>query len=200
MQRNPQQLLEILKSTLGKRLRNITIAQGEVTIDVDASSYLFVMRQLKENEALFFEQLIDLTCVDYLHYGKLTAEDVRNRFAVVVHLLSLTHNCRLRVKVFLNDTKQLLLPSVTQLWPSANWFEREVFDLFGVLFTGHRDMRRILTDYGFVGHPLRKDFPVQGFTEVVYDEQEKRVVYRPVSISPKEAPPRVIRQKGEKNV
>jgi NADH-quinone oxidoreductase subunit C len=186
------QLQEILREHLGERARSCTCLLGEVTLVVDCSDYHDVMQMLKEMPALSFEELIDLCGMDYAEYGN-GAHD-GSRYAVVVHLLSLTHNRRLRVRVFVPDESLPLLPTVTDIWPAANWFEREAFDLFGILFGGHPDLRRILTDYGFVGHPLRKDFPVHGFVEMRYDEEKRKVVYQPVTIEQREITPRVIRE------
>ena len=140
-----------------------------------------------------FAELIDLCGVDYAGYNNNPNGVDGKRFAVVSHLLSLEFNCRLRVRVFAGDEQMPSVPSIVDIWPSANWFEREAFDLYGILFDGHPDLRRILTDYGFVGHPFRKDFPIQGYVEMRYDEEQKRVVYQPVTIEPREITPRVIR-------
>jgi len=185
-------LQETLREHLGERIRSCACLLGEVTLVVDHSDYYGVMQVLKEVPALSFEVLIDLCGVDYAEYGNSSHEEPR--YAVVVHLLSLAHNRRLRVRVFSPDESLPLLPSVTDIWPAANWFEREAFDLFGILFEGHPDLRRILTDYGFIGHPLRKDFPVQGFVEMRYDEEQRKVVYQPVTIEPRDITPRVIRE------
>ncbi len=193
MQRNPIELAESVRVLLGSSLLDISETYGEVTVEVDSSVYSDVMRQLRDDPSLCFEELIDLCGVDYAGYGNYEKGPKRKRFAVVVHLLSLTWNCRLRVRVFANNEDMLEIPSVIDIWPSANWFEREAFDLYGIFFRGHPDLRRILTDYGFVGHPFRKDFPIQGYVEVRYDEKEKRVIYQPVTITPRKITPRVIR-------
>jgi NADH-quinone oxidoreductase subunit C len=187
-----EKLRTALQETLGDCIEELTLALGEVTVVVDKGNYLRAMRALRESAGLQFEELIDLCGVDYSGYGEGTWRGAR--FAVVSHLLSLTHNWRVRVRVFVPEEEPALVPSVTDIWPSANWYEREAFDLFGILFDGHPDLRRILTDYGFVGHPFRKDFPVSGYVEMRYDEQEKRIVYQPVTVEPRELTRRVIRE------
>jgi NADH-quinone oxidoreductase subunit C len=162
---------------------------GEVTVEVVAGQYLDVARRLK---SAGFEQLIDLCGIDYQTYGDRPREG--RRFAAVVHLLSLTHNWRLRLRAFCADDEYPLLASVTEVWPAATWFEREAFDLYGIMFDGHPDLRRILTDYGFIGHPFRKDFPISGHVEMRYDPEQKRVIYQPVSIEPREVVPRIVRE------
>ena len=181
-----------LRNVLGDRIRSLTVALGEVTVVVGASDYLAVMHELHDHADLRFEELIDLCGVDYLTYGDGVWEGPR--FAAVSHLLSVTHNWRLRVRVFALDDDLPVVASVTEIWPSANWYEREAFDFFGILFEGHNDLRRILTDYGFIGHPFRKDFPVSGYVEMRYDPEQKRVIYQPVTIEPREITPRVIRE------
>ncbi|WAW10817.1 NADH-quinone oxidoreductase subunit C [Oxalobacter vibrioformis] len=192
MTKRLKQLQETLREHLGDRIRSCTCLLGEVTLVVDVADYRDVMQMLKETPALSFEELIDLCGMDYAEYGNGAYEGPR--YAVVVHLLSLAHNRRLRVRVFVPDENMPLVSTVTGIWPAANWFEREAFDLFGILFEGHPDLRRILTDYGFVGHPLRKDFPVHGFVEMRYDEEKRKVVYQPVTIEQREITPRVIRE------
>lgn len=194
MQRNPAELAESVRTLLGASVLDVSEAFGEVTVLVDRADYADVMLRLRDEPSLRFEELVDLCGVDYAGYGNQEKAPDGKRFAVVVHLLSLTFNCRLRVRVFAGDGAMPEVPSVVGIWPSANWFEREAFDLYGILFRGHPDLRRILTDYGFVGHPFRKDFPVQGYVEMRYDEKEKRVVYQPVTIEPREITPRVIRK------
>ncbi len=197
MQRNPAELAESVRALLGEKVLGVSEAFGEVTVEVDRSVYSEVMRKLRDDPSMRFEELIDLCGVDYARYGGDPENgQCERRFAVVVHLLSLTFNCRLRVRVFAGGDEMPEVPSVTGIWQSANWFEREAFDLYGILFREHPDLRRILTDYGFVGHPFRKDFPVQGYVEMRYDEKEKRVVYQPVTIEPREITPRVIRDFG----
>ena len=180
-----------LKNALGEGAA-ITVALGEVTVVVKAKDYLASMQKLRDDPALRFQELVDLCGVDYSSYGEGTWDGLR--FAVVSHLLSIEHNWRVRVRVFCPDDDMPLVDSVTSIWRNANWFEREAFDLYGILFEGHGDLRRILTDYGFIGHPFRKDFPVSGYVEMRYDPEEKRVVYQPVTIEPREITPRVIRE------
>jgi NADH-quinone oxidoreductase subunit C len=170
----------------------MTVALGEVTVVVKAADYLASMQKLRDDPSLRFEELIDLCGVDYSSYGEGTWDGAR--FAVVTHLLSLEHNWRVRVRVFAPDDDMPLVQSITGIWRCANWFEREAFDLFGILFEGHGDLRRILTDYGFIGHPFRKDFPISGYVEMRYDPEQKRVIYQPVTIEPRENIPRVIRE------
>ncbi|MFC0402090.1 NADH-quinone oxidoreductase subunit C [Paraburkholderia rhizosphaerae] len=188
--------LETLKANLeaafGGRLSSITESVGELTIVVKASEYLDVAKQLRDDASLKFEQLIDLCGVDYQTYGDGAYEGPR--FAAVLHLLSVSKNWRVRVRVFAPDDGLPIVPSVVDVWNSANWYEREAFDLYGIVFEGHPDLRRILTDYGFIGHPFRKDFPISGYVEMRYDPEEKRVVYQPVTIEPREITPRVIRE------
>lgn len=185
-------LAQALQDTLGARLKSFKRALGELTVTLDPADLLPTMRQLRDHPALRFEQLIDLCGVDYLTYKDGAWEG--KRFAVVYHLLSLTHNWRLRVRTFAENDDFPVVDSVVDVWPSANWFEREAFDLFGIVFTGHPDLRRILTDYGFIGNPFRKDFPLSGHVEMRYDPDLKRVVYQPVTIEPRENVPRVIRE------
>jgi len=177
---------------LGDRIRSMSVALGEVTVVVAATDYLSVMQNLRDHPSLRFEQLLDLCGVDYESYGDGAWNGAR--FAVVSHLMSIAHNWRIRVRTFAPDDELPVVPSVSDLWNSANWYEREAFDLFGILFEGHDDLRRILTDYGFIGHPFRKDFPVSGYVEMRYDPEQKRVIYQPVTIEPRENVPRVIRE------
>src|SRR3569623_903866 len=181
-----------LRNALGAHLQELVVALEEITVCVKSSDYLSAMRVLRDHADLRFEELIDLCGVDYSTYGDGVWEGPR--FAVVSHLLSMTHNWRLRVRVFAPDDDLPMVASMTELWPAANWYEREAFDFFGILFDGHNDLRRILTDYGFIGHPFRKDFPVSGYVEMRYDPEEKRVVYQPVTIEPRDITPRVIRE------
>ncbi|MBC7405344.1 MAG: NADH-quinone oxidoreductase subunit C [Cytophaga sp.] len=181
-----------LRNALGDDLQSMTIALGEITINVQAANYLSAMRVLRDHADLRFEELIDLCGVDYMAYSDGAWDGAR--FAVVSHLLSIAHNWRLRVRVFAPDDEMPVVASVTDLWSAANWYEREAFDFFGILFDGHNDLRRILTDYGFIGHPFRKDFPVCGYVEMRYDPEQKRVIYQPVTIEPREIIPRVIRE------
>jgi NADH-quinone oxidoreductase subunit C len=165
---------------------------GELTVEVQASAYLAACERLKNEHG--FEQLIDLCGVDYASYGDQPREGPR--FAAVVHLLSIKSNWRLRVRVFCPDNEFPVVASLVEVWPAAGWFEREAFDLYGIVFEGHPDLRRILTDYGFVGHPFRKDFPLSGHVEMRYDPEQKRVVYQPVTIDPREVTPRIVREKN----
>jgi NADH-quinone oxidoreductase subunit C len=180
-----------LKNALGEGAA-ISSALGEVTVVVKAADYLASMQTLRDAPALAFDQLIDLCGVDYSQYGEGTWDGLR--FAVTSHLLSIEHNWRVRVRVFCPDDDMPLVESVTGIWRAANWYEREAFDLYGILFDGHGDLRRILTDYGFIGHPFRKDFPITGYVEMRYDPEQKRVIYQPVTIEPREIIPRVIRE------
>jgi NADH-quinone oxidoreductase subunit C len=186
------QLAANLEKVLGNRIQSLEIALGEVTVVVKSDSYFESAMLLRDDPSLAFEQLIDLCGVDY--------QDFRDgawggqRFGVVSHLLSIQHNWRLRLRVFAVDDGYPLIASITPVWNSANWFEREAFDLYGILFEGHDDLRRILTDYGFIGHPFRKDFPISGNVEMRYDPELKRVVYQPVTIEAREITPRIVRE------
>jgi NADH-quinone oxidoreductase subunit C len=180
-----------LKNALGAGA-TVSVALGEVTVVVKAADYLAAMLTLRDEPSLRFEQLLDLCGVDYSNYGEGAWDGLR--FAATSHLLSLEHNWRVRVRVFAPDDEMPVLQSVTEIWRAANWYEREAFDLFGILFEGHNDLRRILTDYGFIGHPFRKDFPISGYVEMRYDPEQKRVIYQPVTIEPREIIPRVIRE------
>jgi NADH-quinone oxidoreductase subunit C len=166
---------------------------GELTVEVQPSAYEDLCEKLKSHPELRFEQLIDLCGVDYASYGDVPRE--APRFAVVLHLLSVSNNWRLRVRALCADDGFPVMSSLVELWPAANWFEREAFDLYGIMFEGHPDLRRILTDYGFVGHPFRKDFPLSGYVEMRYDPEQKRVIYQPVTIDPREVTPRIVREK-----
>lgn len=181
-----------LRNALGDQIQSLAVALGEVTIVVKAADYLSAMRVLRDHVDLRFEELIDLCGVDYSTYGDGTWDGPR--FAVVCHLLSIAHNWRLRVRVFAPDDEMPVIASLIDVWSAANWYEREAFDFYGILFEGHNDLRRILTDYGFIGHPFRKDFPVSGYVEMRYDPEQKRVIYQPVTIEPREITPRVIRE------
>jgi NADH-quinone oxidoreductase subunit C len=189
---HPEELRNAVAAALGDKLGVASVALGEVTIVVPAAHYLDAMQTLRDAPQCRFEQLIDLCGVDYSAYGNVGAEGPR--FAVVSHLLSVELNQRLRVKVFCPDDDLPVVASVNGIWNSANWFEREAFDLLGIVFDGHDDLRRILTDYGFIGHPLRKDFPLSGDVEMRYDAELRRVVYEPVSIEPREITPRIVRE------
>jgi NADH-quinone oxidoreductase subunit C len=183
-----------IATALGERLSGASADRGELTITVSAADMAEAAQALRDHESLAFTILIDLCANDYLGFGD--APPAGPRFAVVLHLLSIRHNRRVRVKVFCPDDGFPSLDSLIDVWPAANWYEREAFDLYGVVFQGHPDLRRILTDYGFMGHPFRKDFPVSGHVEMRYDPAQKRVVYQPVSIEPREIVPRVIREDG----
>lgn len=189
-----EKLEATVKDVLGDRALQLSVAYGEVTVLVAPAEYLQVMCDLRDNVATCFEELIDLCGVDYSTYGEGTWSGAR--FAVVSHLLSVTLNWRLRVRTFAPDDEMPIVPSLIDVWTSANWYEREAFDLFGILFDGHNDLRRILTDYGFIGHPFRKDFPMTGYVEMRYDAEQKRVVYQPVTIESRENTPRVIREES----
>ena len=187
-----EELAAALHVALGDMLESVTVALGEVTVVVPVLRLGSAMRALRDRPELRFESLIDLCGVDYSTYGD--GAWTGRRFAVVCHLLSLSHNHRLRVRVFATDDDFPVVPSIVDVWPSANWFEREAFDLYGIVFDGHPDLRRLLTDYGFVGHPFRKDFPLSGYVEMRYDPEQKRVIYQPVTIEPQEITPRIIRE------
>ncbi len=191
---DPSALKDTLTLVLGEKIRSISLALGEVTVTVKASDYLASMQILRDAPECKFEQLIDLCGVDYSAYRD--SEWEGPRYCAVSHLLSLSLNQRVRVKTFCPDDDFPVLPSVMHLWSSANWFEREAFDLYGIVFEGHEDLRRILTDYGFIGHPFRKDFPLSGHVEMRYDQDLKRVVYQPVTIEPREVTPRIIREEN----
>ena len=190
-------LTENIQKVLGDKVTKTTLDLGELTIECSAKDFLKVAKVLRDNKALKFEQLIDLCGVDYSDYVDGTWEG--QRFATVYHLLSVSLNHRIRLKVFCSDDEFPVLPTSVELWPAANWFERESFDLFGIMYEGHPDLRRLLTDYGFVGHPFRKDFPMIGNVEMRYDPEQQRVVYQPVSIELRNNVPRVIRDEGFHN-
>ena len=204
-------LAATLPAVLGDGLQNVTIALGEITVVIAADALAAAMRALRDRPELRFATLLDVCGVDYSAFGgeppdladfvsdatppeHQVALPARRRFAVVYHLLSLTHNWRLRVRAFAADDDFPVLPSMIDIWPSANWYEREAFDFFGIVFVGHPDLRRLLTDYGFVGHPFRKDFPLSGQVEMRYDPEQGRVIYQPVTIEPREETPRIIRE------
>ncbi|MFY9327300.1 MAG: NADH-quinone oxidoreductase subunit C [Georgfuchsia sp.] len=193
-----------LNNVLGERIVSLVTALGEVTLVVAAADYSAVAKTLHDHPDLRFEQLIDLCGVDYAAYGETAPISQINlgagsRFAAVSHLVSISNNWRLRLRVFAADNDMPVVDSVTPIWNSANWFEREAFDHFGIIFEGHSDLRRIMTDYGFIGHPYRKDFPVSGYVEMIYDANQKRVVYQPVTIEPREVTPRIIREENYGN-
>ena len=183
-----------LSSLFGDKLSSIEEKLGELTVVVRFSDMLEVLTRLRDTTELRFEQMMDLCGVDYSTYGDDAWEG--KRFAVVYNLLSVTHNTRLRVRIFAEDDEFPVLESVAGIWPCANWYEREAFDLFGILFNNHPDLRRILTDYGFIGNPFRKDFPLSGHVEMRYDPEQQRVVYQPVSIEPREVTPRIVREEN----
>jgi NADH-quinone oxidoreductase subunit C len=192
MSHNLDILAQHLGTVLGERIVELKNALGELTLTVRAADYFDVATTLRDHPELKLEQLIDLCGVDYSSFGDGAWEGPR--FAVVSHLLSVSKNWRLRLKVFATDDDFPTVASITPVWNSANWFEREAFDMYGVIFDGHNDLRRILTDYGFIGHPMRKDFPVSGHVEMRYDAEQKRVIYQPVTIEPREITPRIIRE------
>ncbi|MEP6963922.1 MAG: NADH-quinone oxidoreductase subunit C [Polaromonas sp.] len=183
---------ETIAAVLGGKAKSVKIALGEVTVTVTAANYLAAATLLRDAAGCKFEQLLDLCGVDYSEYKDGQYDGLR--YCVVSHLLSISLNQRVRLKVFCPDDDFPVIDSVNGLWNSANWFEREAFDLFGIVFEGHTDLRRILTDYGFIGHPFRKDFPTSGHVEMRYDVEQKRVIYQPVTIEPREITPRVIRE------
>jgi NADH-quinone oxidoreductase subunit C len=209
-----EKLTSAIESHLGEKLSRVDGVRGQLVYEVAAQDLKSACLELRDGEGMKFEMLVDLCGVDYLHYGQAEwntgdatstgfgrgvdtdegAGREANRFAVVYQLMSVSLNHRLRLKVYTNDSEPPMIDSVTEIWPSANWYEREAFDLFGILFDGHSDLRRLLTDYGFIGHPFRKDFPLIGNVEVRYDPDKGRVVYEPVSIEPRVLVPKVIRQ------
>ena len=191
---HPEKLRDVVTAALGDKARTVTLAYGEVTVEVSADQYLDVMQILRNAPDCQFEMLLDLCGVDYSTYAEVGKEGPR--FAVVSHLMSLTLNQRVRVRVYCADDDFPVVASINPIWNSANWFEREAFDLFGIVFEGHEDLRRILTDYGFIGHPFRKDFPLSGHVEMRYDAEQQRVVYQPVTIEPREITPRIIREEN----
>jgi NADH-quinone oxidoreductase subunit C len=194
MSTRTEALAAAVSAALGEKARSVVDALGEVTVEVAAADLDAAMRTLRDRPELRFETLIDAAGVDYSTYGNAARDGPR--FAVVYHLLSLANNRRLRVRTFAPDDDFPVVPTTVDIWPSANWYEREAFDLFGVMFAGHPDLRRLLTDYGFVGHPFRKDFPISGHVEVRYDPEQGRVIYQPVTIEPREVTPRVVREQN----
>lgn len=187
-------LSQNLQKHLGDRIGALQIALGEISIDVDVANYFDVMTTLRDEPELRFEELMDLCGIDYSTYKN--TEWAGRRFAAVSHLISVSHNWRVRVRCFAEDDDFPSIPSLVSVWNSVNWFEREAFDLYGIVFPGHPDLRRILTDYGFVGHPFRKDFPIYGYVEMRYDPDQRRVVYQPVTIEPREITPRIVREES----
>ncbi|MDP2248327.1 MAG: NADH-quinone oxidoreductase subunit C [Nitrosomonadales bacterium] len=195
-------LSEDLKLALGEKISKMVVNVGEITIEAKVADLLEICQTLRDVPAFKFEQLIDLCGVDYAEYGQDAIEERTwegARYAVVYHFLSISLNQRLRLRVFAQDEDFPVVPTLVNLWPAANWFEREAFDLFGIMFEGHPDLRRLLTDYGFVGHPFRKDFPMIGNVEMRYDPEQQRVIYQPVTIDPRNNVPRVIRDEGFHN-
>jgi NADH-quinone oxidoreductase subunit C len=191
------QLLSDLQASLGDRITKHVVALGEITLECKATDYLAVCRILRDDATLKFEQLIDLSGVDYQAYGDGAYDGMR--YAVVCHLLSVSLNHRVRLRVFAQDEDFPILPTLVDMWSVANWYEREAFDMFGIMFENHPDLRRLLTDYGFVGHPFRKDFPMIGNVEMRYDPEQQRVIYQPVTIDERNNVPRVIRNEGAHN-
>ena len=189
---NPETLKDTIAAALGAKVKHIGVALGEVTVVVAPSDYLDATKLLRDAPGCCFEQMMDLCGVDYSEYKD--GRGTSSRFCVVLHLLSVSLNQRVRLKVFAADDEMPVLASVVEVWNAANWFEREAFDLFGIVFEGHNDLRRILTDYGFIGHPFRKVFPLSGHVEMRYDAESKRVIYQPVTIEPREITPRIIRE------
>jgi NADH-quinone oxidoreductase subunit C len=181
-----------LEMVLGGKLKKLVSDRGEISITVAAADYEGVALTLRDHAELHFEQLIDLCGLDYSSYKDQAWEGAR--YGVVSHLLSVKQNWRLRLKVFCPEDDVPAVASLGEVWSSSNWFEREAFDLYGIIFEGHLDLRRILTDYGFIGHPMRKDFPTSGHVEMRYDPEQKRVIYQPVTIEPREITPRIIRE------
>ena len=188
------QLVETLASVLGSKAKSVKVALGEVTVTVKSADYLAAASLLRDTPGCQFEQLMDLCGLDYSEYKNGQYDGLR--FCVTAHLLSVSLNHRVRLKVFCLDDDFPVVDSVNSIWNSANWFEREAFDLYGIVFEGHNDLRRILTDYGFIGHPFRKDFPTTGHVEMRYDAEQKRVVYQPVTIEPREMIPRIVREEN----
>jgi NADH-quinone oxidoreductase subunit C len=186
-----QRLQGAIRNAMGPWVVSLDERLGELTLVVKAADYREAARTLRDHPDLKFEQLIDLCGVDYQTYGDRPRD--KERFASVVHLLSIAYNWRLRLRSFCADDEWPMLASLTDIWPAAGWYEREAFDLYGMVFDGHPDLRRLLTDYGFAGHPFRKDFPISGYVEMRYDPEQKRVVYQPVSIEPRETTPRIVR-------
>ena len=185
-------LSQKMQDRFGDKIASSKLALGELTVEVAAVDYREFMQALRDEPEFSFEEFIDLCGVDYSTWGEGVWKG--KRFAAVVHLLSIAHNVRLRVRVFADNDDFPAVDSVTSLWTSANWFEREAFDLYGIAFVGHEDLRRILTDYGFIGHPFRKDFPISGHVEMRYDPDQGRVIYQPVTIEPRENTPRIVRE------
>ena len=189
---SPEALRDAVTAALGDMVKHSDVHHGELTVVVSPANYLAAATLLRDAPSCRFEQLMDLCGVDYSEYAGGAFDGAR--YCVVSHLLSVTLNQRIRLKVFAADDDVPVVASLTTVWNSANWFEREAFDLFGIVFEGHNDLRRILTDYGFIGHPFRKDFPTTGHVEMRYDAEQKRVIYQSVTIEPREITPRIIRE------
>lgn len=187
-------LYQVVQNVLGNKADKVTLALQEITVECCPEHYLEIMTTLRDHADLGFESLVDLCGVDYSTYKNEPWEG--KRFAVVSQLLSVRNNQRIRVRVWAQDDAFPVVDSVTEIYNSADWYEREAFDLYGIMFNNHPDLRRILTDYGFVGHPFRKDFPISGYVEMRYDEAEKRVIYQPVTIEPREITPRIVREEN----
>jgi NADH-quinone oxidoreductase subunit C len=187
-------LKQNLQAVLADKVVGLSEHVGQLAIEIRPEHWLEAARALRDHPELRFEQLTDLCGVDYSTYGDGRWQG--RRFCVVVHLLSVSNNCRVRIKMFAGDDDFPVVDSASEIWPGANWFEREAFDLFGIIFTGHPDLRRILSDYGFIGHPFRKDFPLSGNVEMRYDPEQRRVIYQPVSIEPRELTPRIVREEN----
>jgi NADH-quinone oxidoreductase subunit C len=190
----PVELKEVIVRVLGDLAKRIDLRLEEITVTVTAANYLAAAKLLRDHPECRFEQLLDLCGLDYSDYREGEWDGLR--FCVASHLLSISLNQRVRLKVFAPDDELPVVDSLNGLWNSANWFEREAFDLYGIVFEGHDDLRRILTDYGFIGHPFRKDFPVSGHVEMRYDAERQRVIYQPVTIEPREIIPRIIREEN----
>ncbi len=190
----PAELVDVISALLGDRVKKISVAYGEVTLQVASADYYSVALLLRDADGCKFEQLVDLCGIDYSEFKDGQYEGPR--YCVTSHLLSVSLNQRIRLKTYCPDDDFPVVASVNDIWNSVNWFEREAFDLFGIVFEGHNDLRRILTDYGFIGHPFRKDFPTTGYVEMRFDPEQKRVIYQPVTIEPREITPRVIREEN----
>jgi NADH-quinone oxidoreductase subunit C len=187
-------LEQSVRDVLGDKLKSLKRSMGELTVEVSSADYHAACIALKDHSSTAFEQMIDLCGVDYFDYKNAAWDGPR--FASVLHLLSVSKNWRLRIRSFCPDDDMPVIASVSDVWSAANWFEREAFDMYGIMFEGHVDLRRILTDYGFIGHPFRKDFPLSGHVEMRYDPEQKRVIYQPVTIEPREVTPRIVREEG----
>ena len=188
-----ERLCQKLREVFGDRVGEPLVSHGEVTLIVPVADCHQIALSLRDHPDLKFEQLIDLSGIDY---STLAGRSDGPRFAVVCHLISVTHNWRLRIRIYASNDSAPLVPTMTTIWRGANWYEREAYDMYGIVFEGHPDLRRILTDYGFVGHPFRKDFPVSGYVEMRYDPEQRKVVYQPVTIEPREVTPHIVREEN----